>query len=54
MSWLHDATAGDGVRRQGVAREVGAVDEENVDALPSQQHGGSGAANAGANDDDLG
>ena len=41
---LHDAAAGDGVGREGVARELGPVDDHDVEALAGEQHRGRGAA----------
>ena len=50
---LHDAAAGDGVGRQRVARERGAIDDDDVDALLRQQHRRRRAGAAGADDDDV-
>ena len=50
---LHDATTGQGMGRQGVAGEVGSIDEGNVEALAGEQHRRRGARHSGADDDDV-
>jgi hypothetical protein len=50
---LHHAGAGDLVRRDGVGREDGAIDQDDVVAEAGQQQRGGGASGAGAHDDDV-
>ena len=51
---LHDATPGEGMGREGVARQLGAVDDDDVESLAGEQHRRRGAGGAGADDDDIG
>ena len=44
---LHDAATGEGVGRQGVAGQVGSVDEGDVEALAGEQHRGRRAGALG-------